>query len=663
MTGALSTVDLDDPPAPIARSPAPARDASAGHARYRADIDGLRAVAVLSVVGFHAFPDSVQGGFIGVDIFFVISGFLISGILFGALEEGRFSLATFYSRRVRRIFGALIVVLAATLAAGWLFFVAGDYKLLGLHVATGAGFVANLLEWHDAGYFANAADSKPLLHLWSLGVEEQFYLTWPLIVYFAWRRRFGALVAIAAILAASFAINVASVRTDIVAAFYAPQSRFWELMLGSLLAYLMLGRPEATPRLGNIAAVTGLALIAAALLNVNSNSAFPGWWAVLPTGGAFLLIAAGSGAWVNRRLLANPGMRWVGLISYPLYLWHWPLLVFARMLQFGAPSRSLRIAVVAASIVLAWLTYELIEKPVRKGGRERLKVAGLCVALALLFAGGLAVYSADGLEARKANADERALFVHYYNNFRHTELEVAYHGECSFYDSGTDRAKPSIDSECVRPGAKATVFLWGDSHAMALSPGLHRVLPDGARLAQVATGACKPSLATDHSYARGDSCHHSNEFARERIAALKPDVVILAQLDKHLRTDWEGVADFIHAAGGRSVVLVGPVPRWEPSLPLVVAKHHWGKPHDRIATGLDPDAFDTDRRLALKYAGSTKLTYVSLASRLCNDEGCLATVPGIQGHNLMAVDAAHLTPEASAFIASTVLRPYVAAQR
>ncbi len=643
----------------VIRFAGPAHSTASRRPDYRADVDGLRAIAVLSVVGFHAFPDWVKGGFVGVDIFFVISGFLISGILFGALDAGRFSLAEFYSRRARRLFGALCFVLIATLAAGWFLLVAEDYKALGLHVAGGAAFAANLLEWHESGYFANAAETRPLLHLWSLGVEEQFYLAWPAAVYLAWRRRLGVLLLVASALIASFVVNVASVRTDTIAAFYAPQSRAWELMAGSLLAWVAMRRPRSHEGMGDVAAWAGIALVAAAILEVNKESAFPGWWAVLPTAGTSLLIAAGSNAWVNRTVLAHPSMRFFGLISYPLYLWHWPLLAFARITQFGAPSRLMRIALVAASVGLAWLTWRLVERPMRQDEHARTKVLLLCGTLALLLAGGLVVYETDGIAIRPIDTDERAAFIHHYEDLHRYGLTGPYRAECSFYDSESARAREAIDESCVRAGERGTVFLWGDSHAMALSPGIRAVLPKGVSLAQVATNSCKPSLESEHLERRGDSCYRSNAFAREQIARLRPDVVVLAQLNHHSRTDWESFADFIHAAGGQKVVLAGPVPRWSPALPLVIAKHHWGKPHDRIATGLDQEVGQEDLALEKRYGRSQKLAYVSLASRLCDGMGCLATVPGRQGLNLMVADESHLTPEASVFVASSILKPFV----
>ncbi|MDO8436823.1 MAG: acyltransferase [Nitrosomonadaceae bacterium] len=287
------------------------------HPKYRADIDGLRAIAVLLVVTYHAFPSLVKGGFIGVDIFFVISGFLISTIIFESLERNSFSFVEFYSRRIRRIFPALLLVLIASYVFGWFALYADDYKQLGKHIAWGAGFVSNFVLWNETGYFDNAAETKPLLHLWSLGIEEQFYIIWPLLLWFAWKQRMNLLIITIAFALISFALNIGKVRSDTIAAFYSPQTRFWELMAGSILAYVTLYKQNIFPSfkerfdtslcsiirvrvlqangmmLSNIQSMVGALLIAIGILVITDREPFPGWRALLPVAGAGLIISAG----------------------------------------------------------------------------------------------------------------------------------------------------------------------------------------------------------------------------------------------------------------------------------------------------------------------------------------------------------------------------------
>ena len=303
---------------------------------YRPDVDGLRAVAIAAVVAFHAFPGAVRGGFTGVDVFFVISGYLISHIIWRRLDEGRFSLAWFYGRRALRLFPALALVLVATLVTGRWLLLPDAYETLGKDVASAAAFVSNLVLWHDAGYFTENAALRPLTHLWSLAVEEQFYLVFPLLLLLtrrSWRLTGGVL---ALLLAGSFAWNVHIAGADPAQAFYLLPSRFWELLLGGVLAYVQLsGAARRRPRLADGASLAGLALLPIAFLGPTSSSVFPGWWALAPTAAAVLLIAAGPSAVVNRRFLAAAPVVLLGKISYPLYLWHFPLLVL-RAPSMGA---------------------------------------------------------------------------------------------------------------------------------------------------------------------------------------------------------------------------------------------------------------------------------------------------------------------------------------
>lgn len=371
---------------------------------YRPDIDGLRAVAILSVVGFHAFPGGLVGGFIGVDIFFVISGFLISTIIFSSVEGRRFSLVDFYDRRIRRICPALVLVMLSCLLIGWFALLADEYMQLGKHVAGACLFISNFVLWGESGYFDAAAETKPMLHLWSLAIEEQFYILWPLLTLLAWRLSHRFLLLTLALAAASFAAGLYLVFNDQTAAFYSPASRFWELMVGSVLAYLSLHHPQMLAKSPNIQSFLGVSAIAAGLIAITKGAPFPGWWALLPTAGAFLIIAAGPGAWLNARLLSSKAMVSVGLISYPLYLWHWPLLSFSRIVTGREASLLLRIGAVALAMLLAWLTYRLVEKPIRFGPRRRQKALLLIAALVVLGLWGNQTFLLRGLPLRDTSA-------------------------------------------------------------------------------------------------------------------------------------------------------------------------------------------------------------------------------------------------------------------
>jgi peptidoglycan/LPS O-acetylase OafA/YrhL len=402
------------------------------HPKYRPDIDGLRAIAVLAVVAFHAFPSWIRGGFIGVDVFFVISGYLISTIIFENLDKGTFSFAEFYSRRIKRIFPALILVLVACFVFGWFTLLADEYKQLGKHIAAGAGFVSNIVFWNEAGYFDNAADTKPLLHLWSLGIEEQFYIVWPLLLWFAWRRKFNLLTITILVATVSFILNIKEIKHDAVATFYSPQTRFWELLSGSLLAWMTLYKKDASTSiknkidgylasivyrekqnadgktLSNFLSLVGLLLLAYGFWRINKELSFPGKWALVPVLGAIFIISAGSKAWVNRAILSNKVAVWFGLISFSLYLWHWPLLSFARIIENEVPSRSIRIAAVVLSIVLAWLTYKIVERPIRVGKVVMSKSVGIFL-ISITAVLGYSSYKTNGFLFYRFNASDLSI--------------------------------------------------------------------------------------------------------------------------------------------------------------------------------------------------------------------------------------------------------------
>ena len=340
---------------------------------YRPDIDGLRAVAVLAVVAFHAFPGWIHGGFIGVDVFFVISGYLITGLIGHELDAGAFSFWRFYARRARRIFPALIVVMLGSLTLGWTMMLPDEFARLGMHVVAGSFFSSNLVLWRESGYFDVSALTKPLLHLWSLGIEEQFYIAWPLCVLALWRVRERRTLVVSAIALASFGYCVLLSYSDLTAAFYSPLSRAWELMVGAALASLLpthAGPPRASAW-REAAVVAGLASIIVSVLVLEVQVRLPGFFTVPLVIGTSLVIAFGADTWVGRNLLASRLPVFVGLISYPLYLWHWPLLVFVRLglENTGRSVHFIRLAE-AASVLFAFAaaaaTWHFVERPARR---------------------------------------------------------------------------------------------------------------------------------------------------------------------------------------------------------------------------------------------------------------------------------------------------------
>jgi len=316
---------------------------------YRAEIDGLRAFAVLSVVFFHAFPTVFKGGFIGVDVFFVISGFLITSHIFQSLENGHFSFTDFFSRRIRRIFPALILVMTCSLIFGWFVLLSDEFNQLGKHVAGGAAFVSNFIFADEVGYFSTEAEYKPMLHLWSLAVEEQFYIFWPLILWVAWKMRQNLLLICLFFMLSSFLINIFWVSRFPTEIFFWPFGRFWELLVGSVLAWLMLYKTNMFIESENkknknliyilndysyngIITFIGFFVLSASTFFINRDDPFPSYNAIFPVFGAVLVIVGGSTSSFSRSVLTNKIALWFGLISYPLYLWHWPILSYLHII-------------------------------------------------------------------------------------------------------------------------------------------------------------------------------------------------------------------------------------------------------------------------------------------------------------------------------------------
>ncbi len=456
-------------------------------ATYRPDIDGLRALAVLAVVLFHYRVPGFTGGFVGVDVFFVISGYLITGLILKEMGEGRFSLRQFYERRIRRIFPALFAMLAvATLLAAFLFFPV-SFARFGKSLLATAFFGANFEFWREVGYFDVSADQKPLLHLWSIAVEEQFYLLFPaLLLLVGARSKTRLTLMVGAIFAASLAFSVWNARHSPAAGYYFLPSRMWELMLGALLAISALGVP-AKAKLPAFAAVGGLALIVFAVLRFSRSTPFPGAAALLPCVGTVLIIAAGEGTALNRALSLKP-IVFVGLISYSLYLWHWPVYVFARAALFRAPTPFETVSLIALSFALAALSWRFVEQPFR--GRSfrwprpvLFRGAGLAMAATAACAAVLVV--GKGFPQR-FSPQIRAILAEATDH----EPRIS---EC-FGLTADDVRKGKL---CPL-GAKvreASFLLWGDSHADALIPAVQSVAKRRGRAGLFAgTDSCPPLL-------------------------------------------------------------------------------------------------------------------------------------------------------------------------
>ncbi len=652
---------------------------SQGPKDYRPDIDGLRALAVLSVVIFHAFPGRLPGGFIGVDVFFVISGYLISGIIFKEQNNRVFQIKQFYARRVRRIFPALALILLSCAAAGWFVLLAAEYTQIGKHISASAGFIQNLVLWSEKSYFDTSSDTKPLLHLWSLGIEEQFYLLWPVLLILLSGRRQLVWPTIITIVIASFAWNLWDTHHNPTAAFYSPLSRFWELLAGAALAWHTHQSKQAeVPSLlpiayGNSFAMLGALSIASGLILIQQNSHFPGTWALLPVIGAVLIILAGPRAWLNRMILSHPVAIWFGLISYPLYLWHWPLLSFARILENETPSGSIRLLLVMLSVGLAWLTYQFLERPIRahQSAHPNRSVFWLCSTTGLLAIFGGWVHLKQGLPERSVVQDsaQAAAFV---------SMDAPPVSDCNNLG-----AMPSVLPFCTQyavANSKKAIVIWGDSTALSWSPVFLTIAKENSySVIRIAHFSCPPILnarKTAFTYPASKHYCHDGSLQRDVFAFIRkihPDLIVLMSA-------WSayGSSEFITNQVNESATAITTERTLKTDLPetiLALAQisdtlifKSWPTlpqpPSPRVIPFLNIGAtevvakridFNQARLLSesiFEAINRPNVRFYDPSKKICNDETCRSTLSGVH----LYADHYHISPQGALSFKSDIMR-------
>jgi peptidoglycan/LPS O-acetylase OafA/YrhL len=476
---------------------------------YRPDIDGLRAVAVIMVIACHAFPGLLPGGFTGVDVFFVISGYLITGLVLAEMRAGGFTLLGFYQRRARRIVPALLLVLTVCFSVAWLTLLPGEFRWFGRSLLWSAPLLANVFFARVTGYFDPGAHYNLLLQLWSLGVEEQFYLLWPVLLILAVRADV-TLRALIAVLATSFAISLWGAYAAPVVHFFLPGSRAWELALGALLAVAPLARHHwALP-----SSAAGVVLISVGALGLSAAEPFPGVWAAIPAGGAALLIGAGADGWVNRQLLATRAAVFIGRRSYSLYLWHWPLLVFGRVISGGALPAAGSVAVIALAFAAACATYRLVELPLRQGALGRAAFPALLAGLiAFTMLGSLT--DRGRLPGRMSGPE-----------FAPWEAAVR---DWDISSGGTRTVHGDFDTLSVRSRRPATTLFIGDSHMQQYWPRIANLAathPDSASSVLFTAYAGCPILPGLNSLRQPRDCDGFFSYATSQAFQPQVDTVV-----------------------------------------------------------------------------------------------------------------------------------------
>ena len=480
---------------------------------YRPDIDGLRAIAVLSVLFYHGGIKLFPGGFVGVDVFFVISGYLITSIIIREIKAGEFTLINFYERRIRRIYPALFTVVAFTLLVSALLFDAMDYANIGKSAISVTFFLSNVLFWTESGYFEAPSILKPLLHAWSLSVEEQFYILFPILMALIarfFKSRFGLTLALIA--TASLALSVYGINHDASAAFYLMQFRAWELLIGSLLALSALPS-QIGITLRNILSATGIIMILASVALYNHETPFPGMAALLPVMGSALIIYSGKGgtSLVGNVLSLRP-IVFIGQISYSLNLWHWPLLLFGKYYLIREPTAMDLSIWLLVTFTISTLAWKYVENPFRVKTfliKPRIFVfAGSVMALSLITSA--AIYLHDGFPLRFSPEQE---FL------GRNDPEWRQWQKCTV---ARENGAPKSIRLCDMGADSSTpeFFLWGDSHARALAPAINASAAQaGVAGRMTAMTSCPPLLGMDRPDERLGVCLQYEEMVLQYIQA------------------------------------------------------------------------------------------------------------------------------------------------
>ena len=613
---------------------------------FRPSINGLRGIAILWVILFHWCH--ILGGFTGVDIFFVISGYLISGHIVRELAKGEFSFLGFYAKRARRIFPALGLILIFTFLVAYGYSLTEDFVSIGKHIRAGALFFTNFQLYTENGYFDAATESKPLLHLWSLAVEEQFYLIWPVLLFLVYRIFKKTIPFTVAIVILSFGINIYWSYQNPTMDFYFLPSRLWELGVG----YLVFESENRFRKFydAHFTQVIGFGLLILSAIVIRSDG-FPGWKALMPVIGAALLMGGSEQALVNRYVLAPKFLGYFGTLSFVIYLWHWPLFSFMKTLFLEEHMDVLVLSTFGLSFISHWI----IERPfmnlkVTATNRKKIVARGT---VALLFFAGLGTFAARGWISPRMGSQGLPTW---------NDLRTA--PSCLQEMDGRRRFDPSALAPCMQikfPG-KPIVLLYGDSHSNSIQAGLQPFLEaHQINLVTLSVAFCSPYSLKDQS----SECGHFNRYAENWLIENKPDLILMASHyqywgspNKYYR---EAVPyyEFVIARAlayqkdtGKKLLLIGQNPTWFGTLPrlLTIAFLSKGQPVPlRTFVGLEKAPLIAED-IVKRNAVSAQVPYFSMKDTLCNQEGCLVRTGENLSTDLMTVDYGHISSTGAAYV-------------
>jgi len=623
---------------------------------YRPEIDGLRAVAVLPVILFHGGFAVFAGGFVGVDIFFVISGFLITSIILSDLEKGRFSVRRFYERRARRILPALFFVCLVCVPFAYAWMLPSGLERFGESLVAVATFSANIFFWSTQEYFGPAAELQPMLHTWSLAVEEQYYVFIPLFLMWCWslgRRWLFILVLLAS--AVSLLLSEWSWRHEPTANFYLLPTRAWELLVGSLIAFVpgpgQLSGPGS--RLFKlIAPYVGLALILYSIFWFDEDVPIPGVYALAPVGGTALIITGTTPGHPIARLLRLRPLVAVGLISYSAYLWHQPLFAFARIRLLGEPGHWVAAGLTLLSLALAYVSWRFVEAPFRTttGKINRAPLVPAAAGLAALSAIGIVFIMSGGLPTRLPPADRA--FIEHYDNYQ--DVENNRFGKCFFGEDHEYETTLSFEDDCHGDADTQRFVLIGDSYSAHYLHGLNALLRPGESIAQFNISGCLPIL--ELPTLTPQRCSSLNP---ERFASIQTqDIVIVSAQWPTAMTQPESfeygalehtLATLSADLPSEQIVLIGASPEWPGALPVQLVRsdlHQTLEPGDMLVNATLEQKTAINRSLS-ELAAAYDVAFIDPVAQLCDEDECVVALTYENGVEISTSDHGHLTPPAA----------------
>lgn len=614
---------------------------------YRADLDGIRAIAVLAVIGFHSFPGWVPNGFIGVDIFFAISGYLITSNIYSQVNRGNFKLSIYFKNRINRIYPALLIILFFSLIYGAFNLNAKEYEHLGIEAASSTVFLLNIVLQNELNYFNFDSQFLPLLNLWSLSVEAHFYLILPIIILIVYRQdsiKIGILL-IATLTLFSFSFNIYLSKMGS-SGYLLTLTRIWEVLLGSMIIFFNNHDSNPINNISqikrNIYSALGIFLILYPIfLNAAPSDIYN--LQLMTVSGTCLLIFGGNKSFINN-LLSFPPIVFIGKISYPLYLWHWPIIAFGWLEDGKIPSRNYRVASIFIALVLACTTYFLIEKPFsRYKGKNKHLILLLISIIILIFS--LLIYSNNGYPARikSLTPEMKEVLAIKYDYSKHYR-----EGRCFLEPEQIYTEYNNCESTGQANGKK--IFIWGDSYAAHLYPGIAENYKENL-IIQRTSSLCPPILEVD--YPSRPNCFANNKYIIKEIGEINPEVIILsASWANYSLENLGATLDTLKKMGINRIVLFGPVPEWKSSLPKQlernIQKNKLSQIPLRMNYGLEKYGDSINDKL-IHIAKLSNVEYFSPINSLCNSDGCLI-ITDEKNRHLTAWDSGHLTNQGSSLL-------------